>query len=57
MVKNMGIIVCLLIMVMDIAAGILGIEAEMAQNKDCSSTCILNVDCWGTNKFKVKKIL
>lgn len=29
----MGIIVCLLIMVMDIAAGILGIEAEIAQNK------------------------
>ncbi|GAV74991.1 DUF1218 domain-containing protein [Cephalotus follicularis] len=33
MAKNVGFLVCLLIMVMDIVAGILGIEAEMAQNK------------------------
>lgn len=28
-----GIFVCLLIVAMDVAAGILGIEAEIAQNK------------------------
>lgn len=28
-----GYLVCLLIMVMDITAGILGIQAEIAQNK------------------------
>ncbi|WCJ20346.1 hypothetical protein M5689_002583 [Euphorbia peplus] len=33
MAQNMGILICLLIMAMDIAAGILGIEAEIAQNK------------------------
>ncbi|XP_073158727.1 protein DESIGUAL 2-like [Henckelia pumila] len=33
MAKNMGFLVCLLIMALDIAAGILGIQAEIAQNK------------------------
>ncbi|KAL6990855.1 Protein DESIGUAL 2 [Sarracenia purpurea var. burkii] len=33
MAKNIGPIVCLMIMIMDIVAGILAIEAEMAQNK------------------------
>ncbi|KAK7261047.1 hypothetical protein RIF29_27352 [Crotalaria pallida] len=33
MSKALGIFLCLLIVVMDITAGILGIEAEMAQNK------------------------
>uniref|UniRef100_A0A2N9FKK2 Uncharacterized protein n=1 Tax=Fagus sylvatica TaxID=28930 RepID=A0A2N9FKK2_FAGSY len=33
MARNLGVIVCLLIMLMDIVAGILGIEAEIAQNK------------------------
>ncbi|GFZ03175.1 transmembrane protein, putative [Actinidia rufa] len=33
MAKNTGPVVCLLIMVMDIVAGILAIEAEIAQNK------------------------
>ncbi|KAE9452673.1 hypothetical protein C3L33_15426, partial [Rhododendron williamsianum] len=33
MAKNMGIIVCLVIIILDIIAGILGIEAEVAQNK------------------------
>ncbi|KAK3035111.1 hypothetical protein RJ639_032613 [Escallonia herrerae] len=31
--KNTGLLVCLLIIVMDIVAGILGIAAEVAQNK------------------------
>lgn len=31
----MGIIVCLVIIILDIIAGILGIEAEVAQNKVC----------------------
>jgi len=30
-----GIVVCLLIIIMDVAAGILGFEAEIAQNKVC----------------------
>ncbi|KAJ9169002.1 hypothetical protein P3X46_020473 [Hevea brasiliensis] len=33
MAKNTGVLICLLIMAMDIVAGILGIEAEIAQNK------------------------
>ncbi|KAJ7948206.1 Transmembrane protein, putative (DUF1218) [Quillaja saponaria] len=33
MVKATGILLCLLIMVMDVVAGILGIEAEISQNK------------------------
>ncbi|OWM91361.1 uncharacterized protein LOC116202918 [Punica granatum] len=33
MPKNAGFLVCLLIMAMDVVAGILGIEAEIAQNK------------------------
>ncbi|CAL5412063.1 hypothetical protein CsSME_00030716 [Camellia sinensis var. sinensis] len=33
MAKYIGPIVCLLIMIMDVVAGILGIEAEIAQNK------------------------
>ncbi|KAF9672208.1 hypothetical protein SADUNF_Sadunf11G0016800 [Salix dunnii] len=33
MAKNFGFLVCLLIMALDVAAGILGIEAEAAQNK------------------------
>ncbi|XP_010999550.1 PREDICTED: uncharacterized protein LOC105116714 [Populus euphratica] len=33
MAKNFGFLVCLLIMALDVVAGILGIEAEMAQNK------------------------
>lgn len=35
-----GALVCLLIVAMDIIAGILGIEAEIAQNKVC---CTVNV--------------
>lgn len=31
--KNMGFLVCLLIMALDVTAGILGIEAEIAENK------------------------
>ncbi|XP_021293970.1 uncharacterized protein LOC110423880 [Herrania umbratica] len=31
--KNFGFVVCLLIMAMDITAGILGIQAEIAENK------------------------
>ncbi|XP_004485666.1 protein DESIGUAL 2-like [Cicer arietinum] len=34
MAKNYGFIICILVMVMDIVAGILGIEAEKAQNKE-----------------------
>lgn len=37
MAKQTGILVCLLIMILDIAAGILGIQAEVAQNKVCGS--------------------
>ncbi|KAE9600695.1 hypothetical protein Lal_00046317 [Lupinus albus] len=33
MAKALGILLCLLIVIMDIIAGILGIQAEMAQNK------------------------
>ncbi|KAJ8761560.1 hypothetical protein K2173_004336 [Erythroxylum novogranatense] len=33
MAKNIGFLICLLIMAMDVVAGILGIEAELAQNK------------------------
>ncbi|KAL2343908.1 hypothetical protein Fmac_005193 [Flemingia macrophylla] len=33
MAKNYGFIVCILVLVLDIVAGILGIEAEIAQNK------------------------
>ncbi|KAJ6416450.1 hypothetical protein OIU84_002334 [Salix udensis] len=33
MARNIGFLVCLLIMALDVAAGILGIEAEVAQNK------------------------
>ncbi|XP_073128979.1 protein DESIGUAL 2-like [Henckelia pumila] len=33
MARNMDFLVCILIMVMDIVAGILGIEADIAQNK------------------------
>lgn len=33
MAKYIGFLVCLLIMIMDIIAGILGIQAEIAQNK------------------------
>jgi hypothetical protein len=33
MVRNYGFIVCLVIIVMDVVAGILGIQAEIAQNK------------------------
>jgi len=33
MAKNHGILVCLLIIALDVVAGILGIEADMAQNK------------------------
>ncbi|KAF8030051.1 hypothetical protein BT93_E2471 [Corymbia citriodora subsp. variegata] len=33
MAKNAGVLICLLIMAMDVVAGILGIEAEIAQNE------------------------
>lgn len=33
MAKVIGVLVCLLIVVLDIVAGILGIEAEIAQDK------------------------
>jgi hypothetical protein len=33
MAKNYGFLICILVMVMDIVAGILGIQAETAQNK------------------------
>lgn len=33
--REAGIFLCLLIIVMDVTAGILGIEAEIAQNKVC----------------------
>ncbi|KAL6546706.1 hypothetical protein OROMI_022427 [Orobanche minor] len=33
MERNIAILVCLLVMIIDIAAGILGIEAEVAENK------------------------
>ncbi|CAJ1936236.1 unnamed protein product [Sphenostylis stenocarpa] len=33
MAKNYGFIVCILVLVLDIVAGILGIQAEIAQNK------------------------
>lgn len=37
MPKNIGFLICLLIMALDITAGILSIEAEVAQNKACLS--------------------
>lgn len=42
MAKNIGFLICLLIMALDVSAGVLGIEAEIAQNK----VCMLNV-MWG----------
>lgn len=33
MAQNYGFLICILVMVMDIVAGILGIQAEIAQNK------------------------
>jgi len=33
MTKNYGFLICILVMVLDVVAGILGIEAEIAQNK------------------------
>ncbi|MCD7467335.1 hypothetical protein HAX54_004727 [Datura stramonium] len=33
MAKNIGILVCLLLVILDVAAGILGIQAEVEQNK------------------------
>jgi len=33
MAKNYGFLVCILVLVLDIVAGILGIQAEIAQNK------------------------
>jgi hypothetical protein len=33
MARGLGIFLCLLIVIMDATAGILGIEAEIAQNK------------------------
>jgi hypothetical protein len=33
MVRNYGFIVCLVVIVMDVVAGILGIQAEIARNK------------------------
>lgn len=35
MAREVTIFLCLLIVVMDVTAGILGIEAEIAQNKVC----------------------
>lgn len=35
MAKNIEFLVCFLIMVMDIIAGVLGIQAEVAENKVC----------------------
>ena len=35
MAKIVGAFICLLIVVMDVMAGILGIEAEIEQNKVC----------------------
>lgn len=33
MSRNVGFFICILILAMDVSAGILGIEAEVAQNK------------------------
>jgi len=33
MTKNYGFLICILVMVLDVVAGILGIGAEIAQNK------------------------
>lgn len=33
MARMRGILICILIVIMDIVAGILGIEAQVAQNK------------------------
>ncbi|KAI4371110.1 hypothetical protein MLD38_019379 [Melastoma candidum] len=44
MAKNVSFLLCLLIMALDIIAGILGIEAELAQNK-LSSRKMLIFEC------------
>jgi len=41
MARVAGIFLCLLIIVMDVAAGILGFEAEIAQNKVCLKPALL----------------
>lgn len=43
MAKNYGFLVCILVLVLDVAAGILGIQAEIAENKVYIR--ILN-ECW-----------
>lgn len=52
--KTIGYLVCLLIMVMDITAGILGIQAEIAQNKVLHSQVYKTYIIKGT--FKISDI-
>jgi len=42
--KVAGIFLCLLILVMDVAAGILGFEAEAAQNKVCLKATLFSAE-------------
>lgn len=41
MARNLDLLVCLFIMVMDVVAGILGIQAEVAENKVCLENWVL----------------
>ncbi|KAJ6364076.1 hypothetical protein OIU76_029087 [Salix suchowensis] len=49
MAENYGILVCLIIMALDVVAGILGIEAEIAQNKVKHSRMWI-FDLWSTEE-------
>lgn len=44
MVRNYGFLVCIVVIVMDVVAGILGIQAEIAQNKVLLSWTLLLID-------------
>ena len=40
MARALGILLCFLIVAIDVVAGILGIQAEVEQNKVCHFACI-----------------
>ena len=43
MARNIGPLVCLLVMVMDVIAGILGIQAEIDQNKVMTTNLLATI--------------
>lgn len=59
MARNLDLLVCLLIVVMDLVAGILGIQGEVAENKVCETQFNSMMDFeflitkWGIDKLTV----